>query len=318
MSLTQTPPLSPAPSSIYPPSPVYAPSSVYSSRASSPSPSASPSLPSHSPSIGSSRSASSYQAAANRLRQQQNLGYTPFEYWKGPKPVLPGQKRFPIPQKRSSISQPLRRAATITVTATHRDGTLTAQQQRRPASTLSLYPLEKLQIDVNHLDHPALRGGSNDYNIMGWPRGGADPSGAGPASFNVRDSHGSTVELVTGSPPAYSASRDKTDMANTQQLWWDPRTWRKRIWAGIAAVVVIAIIAGVVAGVLVSKANRYPNYSKLNYTLQDTCKPSPAPPNYTGIQSISQSINQHITRLTPAAPPKKSILCLHITWHPTS
>ncbi|KAH6654982.1 concanavalin A-like lectin/glucanase domain-containing protein [Truncatella angustata] len=55
-----------------------------------------------------------------------------------------------------------------------------------------------------------------------------------------------------------------------QHSKWDPRGWRKRTWAGIAAVLIIAIIAGVVAGVLVAKANRYPDYSKLSYSLEDT------------------------------------------------
>lgn len=47
---------------------------------------------------------------------------------------------------------------------------------------------------------------------------------------------------------------------------------RKRTWIISAVVLIIAIIVAVVAGVLVTKANRYPDYTKLNYSLQDTCK----------------------------------------------
>ena len=57
---------------------------------------------------------------------------------------------------------------------------------------------------------------------------------------------------------------------------WHPRNWGKKTWIGVivaAVVVLIAIIVGAVEGV---KANRYPNYSKLNYSLQDTCKSCPA------------------------------------------
>lgn len=202
----------------------------------------------------------------------ENLGYTPFEYWKGPKPVLPGQKRLSLPQKP-------RRAATIAVTATHPAHRPAAEQQRRTASAASQYPPEKARISVNHEDHPALRGGgiSTYTSRMAWPRYGADRSG--PASFQVHDANGSTVELVTGRPPSYNSASglppgDKSAaMTSTELPWWDPRGWRKRVWAGIAALVVVAIVVGVVAGVLVAKANRYPDYSKLTYTLKDTCKP---------------------------------------------
>lgn len=48
------------------------------------------------------------------------------------------------------------------------------------------------------------------------------------------------------------------------------RNWRKRVWIGIAAavVIIIAVVVGVVVGV--RRPNAYPNYSKLNYALLDT------------------------------------------------
>lgn len=50
---------------------------------------------------------------------------------------------------------------------------------------------------------------------------------------------------------------------------WDPRGWSlmKKIFlaAGIIAVIV-AVVVGAVLGV---RANRYPNYSKLDYSLRD-------------------------------------------------
>lgn len=56
----------------------------------------------------------------------------------------------------------------------------------------------------------------------------------------------------------------------TPRSKFDPRGWRLRtkILAGIGVVVVIIVI--IVAAVLGSRANRYPDYSKLDYKLQDT------------------------------------------------
>lgn len=53
---------------------------------------------------------------------------------------------------------------------------------------------------------------------------------------------------------------------------WDPRYWSKKVWIGIAAVVVIAIVIGVAVGVTQGKKKSYPDYSQLTYTLKDTCE----------------------------------------------
>ncbi|KAI1342054.1 glycoside hydrolase family 16 protein [Xylariaceae sp. FL0016] len=107
------------------------------------------------------------------------------------------------------------------------------------------------------------------YDEWGNPTG---PGKAGPASFNVRDANGS-VELVTGPPPLYPTERalpPRTKMDAEDQPWWKPKYWRKRTWAIVAVLIAIIIAAAVVAGVLVSKANQYPEYSALSYSLQDT------------------------------------------------
>jgi hypothetical protein len=51
-----------------------------------------------------------------------------------------------------------------------------------------------------------------------------------------------------------------------------PRNWGKRVWIGVAAaaVIIIVVVVGVVVGL--RRSNTYPNYSKLNYALLDTCE----------------------------------------------
>ncbi|KAI0124388.1 endo-beta-glucanase [Xylariales sp. AK1849] len=201
-------------------------------------------------------SSGSYQATTKeRLQQQQkDLGYTPFEYWKGPKPVIPGIKQT----KRSNNAG---RTTTITVAALDPSSRFTAQQKvPAVASSIFLDEKERLRYEEKGTAFPTN---------MGWdsPQHGGR---AGPTSFQVRDVNG-TVELVTGNPPSYSTRQlPPRDNMPGNEPWWNARYWRKRTWAAVIIVLVIAIVAGVVAGVLVAKANRYPDYTTLSYSLQDT------------------------------------------------
>ena len=51
-----------------------------------------------------------------------------------------------------------------------------------------------------------------------------------------------------------------------------PRTWGRKAWIIALIVAVIVIVAIVLGAVLGSRANRYPSYSKLNYSILDTCE----------------------------------------------
>jgi hypothetical protein len=60
--------------------------------------------------------------------------------------------------------------------------------------------------------------------------------------------------------------------APSRMPWYNPRYWRKRVWAGVATIVVIIIIIIVAVAVSQSRKNRYPDYSPLEYSLADTCR----------------------------------------------
>ncbi|KAK6951819.1 hypothetical protein Daesc_006344 [Daldinia eschscholtzii] len=109
---------------------------------------------------------------------------------------------------------------------------------------------------------------------MGWENTPAQPK-AGPASFQVRDTDG-PVEMVTGPPPYYSTQgQDYSDYprrnmrSQSAAPWWNPRSWSKKTWAIVVAAAIIILIIVIVVPVEVTKANRYPNYTKLNYALAD-------------------------------------------------
>lgn len=74
------------------------------------------------------------------------------------------------------------------------------------------------------------------------------------------------VDLMNDDPPSYRNG------APSKESWWHPRRWspRLRLAAVIGAVLLLVVV--VVAAIIASRANRYPRYKKLNYSLQDTCE----------------------------------------------
>jgi hypothetical protein len=67
-------------------------------------------------------------------------------------------------------------------------------------------------------------------------------------------------------PPAYGSWSGNAASYSK----WDPRGWSLKNKIFLAAGIVVVIVAIVVGSVLGVKANRYPNYSKLDYSLVDT------------------------------------------------
>jgi heme/copper-type cytochrome/quinol oxidase subunit 2 len=65
---------------------------------------------------------------------------------------------------------------------------------------------------------------------------------------------------------------------------WNPRTWSRRVWTILitAIVVIVIVVVATVVGVNATRnnnngpsgpdPNRYPNYTRLDYTLADTCE----------------------------------------------
>lgn len=51
---------------------------------------------------------------------------------------------------------------------------------------------------------------------------------------------------------------------------WDPRGWSLKKKLFLAAGIIVVIVAVIVGAVLGVRANRYPDYSKLDYSLKDT------------------------------------------------
>ncbi|EOO01541.1 putative glycoside hydrolase family 16 protein [Phaeoacremonium minimum UCRPA7] len=86
------------------------------------------------------------------------------------------------------------------------------------------------------------------------------------------------MDLPDGPPPAYTEISRQTPRTNMGanhynediDRWYNPRTWRKRIWAILVAIIVIIIVVVVAVVVTLNKQGAYPNYTNLTYTLSDT------------------------------------------------
>ncbi|KAF2105752.1 putative endo-1,3(4)-beta-glucanase [Lophiotrema nucula] len=77
-----------------------------------------------------------------------------------------------------------------------------------------------------------------------------------------------TATVIPSSPaPAYREIGSETVSRPSR---FNPRGWRWKTWLIVGVVTIVVIIAAVVGGVLGARANAYPNYSKVDYKLQDT------------------------------------------------
>ncbi|KAK7183998.1 hypothetical protein DPSP01_010458 [Paraphaeosphaeria sporulosa] len=83
-----------------------------------------------------------------------------------------------------------------------------------------------------------------------------------PSKAPEKESAGSLEQEVPISPQLPQRQKDLPR--------WDPRSWNLVTWimAGVATAAVVVV--AVVAGVLGARANAYPNYYKMEYTLKDT------------------------------------------------
>lgn len=97
----------------------------------------------------------------------------------------------------------------------------------------------------------------------------------GHSNIQMTDSYGRPM----GSPPAYKLDRDDT----LNHPWYNLKYWGKRGWLTAAAVIIAIIIIIVVVAVVEAKANRYPDYSTLSYSLSETCMFFPFHPKFLKI-----------------------------------
>lgn len=70
-------------------------------------------------------------------------------------------------------------------------------------------------------------------------------------------------------PPPYE-SLDSIAKESPHASKWNPRTWSKPVLLGVIAATVVVIAAIIIGAVLGTRANAYPDYSSISYSLTDT------------------------------------------------
>ncbi|KAF2494793.1 hypothetical protein BU16DRAFT_550608 [Lophium mytilinum] len=69
---------------------------------------------------------------------------------------------------------------------------------------------------------------------------------------------------LTEAPPPYEDIKSASSPSKV-----NPKYWGRKVWIGVAVGAVVIIVAVIVGAVLGVRANAYPNYSKLTYSLSD-------------------------------------------------
>ena len=94
-----------------------------------------------------------------------------------------------------------------------------------------------------------------------------------PRGVHSTDDYGQPL----GPPPIYKEKVHVTEGdISGKPKWWDVKSWGWKKWAVFGGIGVVLLVVIIVAAAVVStNKNRYPNYSKLNYRIVDTCMYSP-------------------------------------------
>ncbi|KAI9828443.1 MAG: hypothetical protein M1832_002871 [Thelocarpon impressellum] len=87
----------------------------------------------------------------------------------------------------------------------------------------------------------------------------------GPFGRRGKSSFSDTVHLAPGPPPPYTEG-----YAPPPGPQWHPRNWSRKVLLAVGGAVVVLLVVIVAVAVTVSKNNRYPDYSRLDYVLKDT------------------------------------------------
>ncbi|KAG2026384.1 hypothetical protein GB937_001894 [Aspergillus fischeri] len=80
--------------------------------------------------------------------------------------------------------------------------------------------------------------------------------------------HFGMEEHQTSKPASFGVQDNASSEA--AKPWWNPHGWSLRAKLIAGAVIVVALIAAIVGAVEGTRANRYPDYSRLDYRLLDT------------------------------------------------
>jgi hypothetical protein len=171
-------------------------------------------------------------AASQQAQQPQS--FRPLEYWKPPKAV-----------------KHIRKKSSALLAATGITKSPGPDRHSFIASKLEDGIAEDLEHDKKDMSFATIR------DMAGRAKNGAN------SHIQMTDGYGRSM----GPPPEYKLDRDDT----LNHPWYDFKYWGKRGWLTLVAVIVAIIVIIIVVAVVETKANKYPDYTALSYSLSETC-----------------------------------------------
>ncbi|RMZ78919.1 hypothetical protein DV737_g3677, partial [Chaetothyriales sp. CBS 132003] len=85
-----------------------------------------------------------------------------------------------------------------------------------------------------------------------------------------RPSKNDFINLVQPAYTKHESTFDRSDSTTDTPYWRDPREWSVGRWIVIGLGVVICVLVAVLVPLLITRANKYPDYSQLTYSLAET------------------------------------------------
>lgn len=197
-----------------------------------------------------------------------SMGYKPFEYWKGPRPVAyPGD----IKKNKRTVPLPPR------ITGVNLTGPVNSLRDFKPMPDAKIREV-KIYMDAvppsptvkdryaQRRAERARRKRQASRRVEEWPGWVPDRKAYGVGRSRRARGDGS----AGASMKRYSDA--STVLSSARQRWWNPRTWRRRWWGVVLSILMVGIIASIITATIVTRDNgpAYPNYKRLNYRVAET------------------------------------------------
>lgn len=232
-------------------------------------------------------SVTSSKASTIATQDTKSLGYTPFEYWKGPRPVAyPGDKKakprkLPPPRIKSPAPpvQPVNALrnfkpmpeAKLRDIKVYIDSELANPRVPVPPSprVKDRYAERQRQKRERQRQRNGLQ------RVEEWPGWVPDEKAVLRTASNGGEKGGRARKVRVVSP---YEKRRRTSLASTAAgrppngRWWNPLSWRRRVWGLLASVLILSIVAAVILTQLVTTDNtpKYPDYKRLTYRVAES------------------------------------------------
>lgn len=233
----------------------------------------------------------SSQLSTTSLKDPKVLGYTPFEYWQGPRPVAyPGDRkakprRLPPPRIKSPPPpmepinslrnfRPMPAAKLRDIKEYIDSGLADSRAPLVPPSPRVKDRYAGRYAERQRRRRERQRERSRLQRVDEWPGWVPDEKVVRRTASSSGEKGGRTrkVRVVSPHDKEKRSSFTPTVAGPPPKLhWWNPLSWRRRIWAILASILLLSVVAAVALSQLVATDNTpAKNYKRLTYRVAES------------------------------------------------